>query len=348
MLLFIDRSPMTPHGLIQAFSRTNRLFDKDKRYGQIVTFQTPYQYEQAVIEALVLYSNGGENFVQAPSWQETFESFKEAIKNLKDIAPTPESTNELTSNEEKLKFLKSFQEFDKNFSSIQVYSEFDLDELEAEYGIAMDEIEEYHGKYENIKKEVVETEDPVEAIEIIDIEYEISSLKTQEIDYDYIVMLIQTYVPQKEESKEEAMIRRKEKDIAGVYKYIEDLAKTNPKVAVILEEVFEDVLANPDKYEDKQISNVIQERQDFERKAKIDEFSKKWQLNPKDLEFVAEHYNPSKESVQRGEKELINNGDLDKYNEINDERMNKIKYNRSIRKEYKKFVEEEILPYRIR
>lgn len=347
-LLFIDRSPMTPHGLIQAFSRTNRLFDKDKRYGQIVTFQTPYQYEQAVIEALVLYSNGGENFIQAPSWQETFESFKEAIKNLKDIAPTPESTNELTSNEEKLKFLKSFQEFDKNFSSIQVYSEFDLDELEAEYGIAMDEIEEYHGKYENIKKEVVETEDPVEAIEIIDIEYEISSLKTQEIDYDYIVMLIQTYVPQKEESKEEAMIRRKEKDIAGVYKYIEDLAKTNPKVAVILEEVFEDVLANPDKYEDKQISNVIQERQDFERKAKIDEFSKKWQLNPKDLEFVAEHYNPSKESVQRGEKELINNGDLDKYNEINDERINKIKYNRSIRKEYKKFVEEEILPYRIR
>ena len=39
--MFIDRQPMGPHDLIQAFSRTNRIFDKNKTYGQIVTFQAP-------------------------------------------------------------------------------------------------------------------------------------------------------------------------------------------------------------------------------------------------------------------------------------------------------------------
>ncbi|MDW3030933.1 UvrB domain 3-containing protein, partial [Enterococcus faecium] len=68
--LFIDRAPMQLHELIQAFSRTNRLFDKSKKYGQIVTFQTPKIFEQKVKEALILYSNGGEDEVLAPTWLE--------------------------------------------------------------------------------------------------------------------------------------------------------------------------------------------------------------------------------------------------------------------------------------
>src|SRR5699024_11174310 len=59
--LFIDRAPMQPHDLIQAFSRTNRLFDRSKHFGQGVTFQTPALFAQKVKDALVLYSNGGEN-----------------------------------------------------------------------------------------------------------------------------------------------------------------------------------------------------------------------------------------------------------------------------------------------
>jgi type I restriction enzyme R subunit len=61
--LFIDRQPMRPHDMIQAFSRTNRLLDHAKKYGQIVTFQAPATFEQKEKEALVLYSNGGENEV---------------------------------------------------------------------------------------------------------------------------------------------------------------------------------------------------------------------------------------------------------------------------------------------
>ena len=54
--VFMDRQPMHPHDIIQAFSRTNRLFDKPKTAGQIVTFQSPHKFKKAVDEALILSS----------------------------------------------------------------------------------------------------------------------------------------------------------------------------------------------------------------------------------------------------------------------------------------------------
>ena len=57
--IFIDRQPMGPHDLIQAFSRTNRIFDKkSKPYGQIVTFQAPVLFKKCVDDAVKLYSAG--------------------------------------------------------------------------------------------------------------------------------------------------------------------------------------------------------------------------------------------------------------------------------------------------
>ena len=46
--IFIDRQPMGPHDLIQAFSRTNRIYDPQKTYGQIVTFQAPVLFKKCV------------------------------------------------------------------------------------------------------------------------------------------------------------------------------------------------------------------------------------------------------------------------------------------------------------
>ena len=56
--IFIDRQPMGPHDLIQAFSRKNRIFDKNKAYGQIVTTQAPVLFKQSVDNAVKLYSAG--------------------------------------------------------------------------------------------------------------------------------------------------------------------------------------------------------------------------------------------------------------------------------------------------
>lgn len=68
--LFIDRQPMTPQNIIQAFSRTNRLFDEGKQYGQIVTFQAHDKFKSAINDALMLYSRGGDGNPIAEDWDD--------------------------------------------------------------------------------------------------------------------------------------------------------------------------------------------------------------------------------------------------------------------------------------
>ncbi len=72
--LFIDRQPMTPQNIIQAFSRTNRLFDEGKQYGQIVTFQAHDNFKKAINDALRLYSRGGDGNPIAEDWDDVKES----------------------------------------------------------------------------------------------------------------------------------------------------------------------------------------------------------------------------------------------------------------------------------
>src|SRR5699024_3733173 len=134
-VLFMDRAPMRPHHLVQAFSRTNRLYVRDKQYGQIMTFRTPNIYKQEVEQAFVLYSNGGENEVMAPSWVEAQQEFKEALEELSNVAPTPEAVDDLERSTEKQKFARAFQRFDKAHAAIQVYSDFDEDKFREEYDL---------------------------------------------------------------------------------------------------------------------------------------------------------------------------------------------------------------------
>ena len=68
--LFMDRQPMSPQDLIQAFSRTNRLYDPNKQYGQVVTFQSPGDFKNAINYALILYSRGGDGSPIAEDWDD--------------------------------------------------------------------------------------------------------------------------------------------------------------------------------------------------------------------------------------------------------------------------------------
>lgn len=88
--LFMDRQPMSPQGLIQAFSRTNRLCDETKTYGQIVTFQSPSDFKDAINFALKLYSRGGDGKPISEDWKTVFEQFRISVNTIHALAPTPQ------------------------------------------------------------------------------------------------------------------------------------------------------------------------------------------------------------------------------------------------------------------
>src|SRR5699024_1466072 len=221
-ILFMDRNPMPPHNLIQAFSRTNRLYDEGKKYGQIMTFRTPHTFEEKVDAALYLYSNGGESFVQAPTWEDAMDAFKEAFNELMDIAPNLESIDLLTEITSKKKFAKAFQAFDKKFQELQVYSNY-TEGIAEQLGITNEKLEDYTAKYNNIIEEIKEEsgEDDEEDDIIIDIAYEINSVSKDTVNHEYILGLIQSVMESRitqDESKERVEAKQSE-----IESYILDL-----------------------------------------------------------------------------------------------------------------------------
>lgn len=342
--LFIDRKPRKPHELIQAFSRTNRLFDSGKKYGQIVTFQTPKTFEAKVKNALVLYSNGGEDEVLAPTWEKARQAFIEAIEELKEITLVPTDVDSLNTAELK-KFVKAFQKLDKNYTAIQVYTDFSPEMMGQDFDIVRSEMEEFHGKYVNVLEEMRSEREEDTPFDI-DIEYELESIKTDEINYEYILMLIQAFVPTGDDEYE-LLAKEDEKTTAEVDQYITDLERNNPKLASLMRELWENIRYNPENYRDKNISNELENLVQASEEQVVQKISEKWALNEDDLMYVVANYSPRKER-QNGELELKRSADYEAYKEKAEEPLSKLKYWRHVREDLDEEIQREILPLRER
>ncbi|MBG9982225.1 type I restriction endonuclease subunit R [Aerococcaceae bacterium DSM 111020] len=338
--LFMDRPPMKPQHLIQAFSRTNRIYDKDKQYGQIVTFQLPETYKESVREAFVLYSNGGEDFIQAPSWAESLYEFEEAWQTLQDIAPTPESVDSLTSEAEKRKFAKAFQVFDKAYAVIQVYSDYDKEQFEHKYHYNNETLEDYNGKYVNIIEEL-RNDTEVEQLEL-DIEYQIQSIHNEKIDYDYLLNLME--ISRRNEKAKERDYRDSD-DAKQIEKYIADLSKSKPELAKVVQKVWQEYLEAPELYEDKTFPTVINQYVENYTQQSLHQFADEWKVDLNDLDFFVDNYDIHRDR-QIGESDLLQRADYDEYKSVNPNGVKKLRYNKSIREESTKMVIEEILPFK--
>lgn len=341
--LFIDRKPMKPQDLIQAFSRTNRLFDRSKNYGQIVTFQKPEAFKVAVDEALRLYSNGGENYVLAPTWEEEKSNFDQKVNNLRQIAATPEDVPDIdsASTEDLKRFAKAYQEFDKLFASIQVYSEYERNKVLAGAGLTMGKIEEFAGKYENVIEELKNRDPgPGPGPEIIDLMYELESVRTDEINYEYILSLIQAFIPEDETGAKELS----ERDIKAISTYIEELRKTNPGLAAIIDTLWLHVQMDPEKFRGQSVANILDQMIEETVDKEVQKIASAWCVGYEELMFLVRHYRKG-ESKQLGEQELNESRDYEAYKvKYGDEALAKLKYLRAIKPAYTQVIDEVIVP----
>ncbi|WP_414839244.1 type I restriction endonuclease subunit R [Carnobacterium sp. TMP28] len=338
--LFIDRAPMQPHNLIQAFSRTNRLFDRPKHFGQVVTFQAPATYAERVTEALVLYSNGGENELLAPTFEEAQKDFKQALVVLRQLVDHPESVDDLSDGQKK-KFAKAYQSLDKAYAAIQVYTEYEESELEAEYHITHVEIEEFHGKYINVIDELKPVTVDDEIVDM-DVEYELESVKTEDINYEYIILLIQALVPDYIESEMSPVL---ESDSEEIDTYINDLKRTNPKLAELMEQLWNDIQQEPEQYRGKQVSTLLEEMIQETINYQVNNLSKEWAIEESLLAFYVNHYNPKKEK-QNGESELKRTSDYEVYKANTENPVRRLSYWREIKTDVTDMINETILPLR--
>ena len=122
--LYVDKN-MDYHGLLQAFSRTNRVLNEKKRFGKIVCFRDLKSNVDASIK-LFSNSNNLEDIVRPP-FNEIKKNYQELTTNFLEQYPTPSSIDLLQSEKDKKQFILAFRDVIKKHAEIQVYDEFEED-----------------------------------------------------------------------------------------------------------------------------------------------------------------------------------------------------------------------------
>ena len=314
--LYVDRPPMQPQDIIQAFSRTNRVFDQDKTYGNIVTFQYPDTFSTKIDNALKLYSQGGIGDVIAPTWEQSKAKFESTLKDIKQYE-TGDVSILSAPKEEKKKFIQAFQKFDKNLSAIQTYSEFDNVNLEKDYGVTSEKLDAFRGTYktllEELKKEPPSDNDESE----FDPDYELTTDFNKSVNYQYIVNLIQEYLPQ---SKEERNLEKEQE----IDKYIADLSKTNKPKAEILYDLWQKIKENPANYVNKQIDQILDQMTDRAYEQALVDFANEYCLDFEKVKFAVRNYDVNAER-HTGLRDMLNRSSFEKFkSEHTDSKLNRM------------------------
>lgn len=337
--IYIDRQPMGPHDLIQAFSRTNRILDKNKTYGQIVTFQAPKLFKESVDNAVKLYSAGSTESALVAEWDEIEPAFRKALKALRVSAETPEEIPGM-SRKEKIVFVKMFQNFDSLFAQLKSFTQYDDSMLE-EYGITQDEYEDYVAHYLNVKEELKpEPGDPQDGGDepTINMDYELMAYSHTKIDYEYIINLIQNIVTPNDE---EVAPEQRQKQIEEVKQYIGDLSKENPKVAALMSDLVYDIELDEDRYKGKSIRNVIENMKHNCIEKVVSEFCLTWYVSKEDVMYAATHY---RNGEIPNENAIKVTADFPSYKAAQEQAIPKFKYYAMLIADLKKTLDEEVKP----
>jgi type I restriction enzyme R subunit len=181
--MYVDKN-LKYHGLIQAYSRTNRILNEQKSQGNIVTFRN---LKKRTDEAITLFSNKEaiEVIIMQP-YEDYTTKFNEAYKNLLKITITPDSVNDLVSEDDELKFIQAFRELMRIKNILAAFSDFKWEDVRMSEQLFND----FQSKYLDLWHKVI-TDHQKEKVSILeDVDFELELIHRDEINVAYILQLL--------------------------------------------------------------------------------------------------------------------------------------------------------------
>jgi type I restriction enzyme R subunit len=181
--LYVDKN-LKYHGLIQAFSRTNRILNEQKSQGNIVCFRN---LKSATDDAIALFSNkDAKDIILMEPYEDYLEQFEQALDHLKSICPTVDSVNDLVDENAKLEFVIAFREMMRTKNVLDSFSDFKFSDVT----ITEQDYEDYKSKYLDIH-DVIGKRDDIEKVSILeDVDFELELIHQDEINVAYILKLL--------------------------------------------------------------------------------------------------------------------------------------------------------------
>ncbi len=193
--LYVDKN-LKYHGLIQAYSRTNRILNEQKSQGNIVVFRN---LKKATDDAITLFSNKDaiEVIIMEP-YEDYVSKINEAFEALQEIAPTIDSVNDLKSEEDELKFIKAFRDLMRIKNILTTFADFDWQDLEMEE----QDFEDYKSKYLDLHDKV-KSDHQKEKVSILDdVDFELELIHKDDVDVSYILKLLANLKDSTQDEKE--------------------------------------------------------------------------------------------------------------------------------------------------
>ena len=337
--LFIDRPPMSPQGLIQAFSRTNRLFDQNKEYGQIVTFRSPKEYREKINDALILYSKGGIGQAIAEDWETVLENFNLSLKTIRTFAPEPKDVMSLSQKQKKT-FIKLFRDLDHDYAHLKSFSTFEPKMLD-EFGFSQDIYEDYAAAYNNVMEELKKDPTADTDDEPIRDDYDLVAYSKFKIDFEYIVELLQGFVDFLDQKNEDFDETEFEHKLLQLKEIVKEFAEDNPRLSDLLLQVLDEIEQDKAKFMGQDISVIINQMRYAAIDKEIEKFSSKWFVPFDDVKYEAYNF---KDGELANENKLKALADYATYKEHTPDALPKFKFNGTLIKEFKEVLMTEISP----
>ena len=193
--LYVDKN-LKYHGLIQAYSRTNRIVGEKKSQGNIVCFRN---LKTVTDDAIALFSNkdAKETIIIAP-YEEYVRKLSEAVSNLLQIAPTVGSINDFPSEVEELEFIRVFRELMRIINILGTFADFNWEHLAMTEQRFMDYRSKYLDLHDKVKSGTMQ-----EKVSILDdVDFELELIHRDEVNVAYILRLLAKLKDSKTEDQE--------------------------------------------------------------------------------------------------------------------------------------------------
>ena len=200
--IYVDKN-LKYHGLIQAYSRTNRIMGQKKSQGNVVCFRN---LKPATDKAIELFANKDaiEDIILAP-YEDYTKRFAKAVDDLYAITPTVESVDELLTEEDEAKFIQAFRELIRVKNVLECFTEFTFDDLPIDAQVFADFRSKYLDLYDKVK-----SNNEKEKVSILDdLDFELELIRRDTINVSYIISLLKNLKnarPEQQEKQRKAII----------------------------------------------------------------------------------------------------------------------------------------------
>jgi len=264
--IYVDKN-LRYHGLLQAYSRTNRIYGVKKSQGNVVCFRN---LKPATDKAIELFANKDalEDIILEP-YEDYVTNFEEAVRALFEITPTVSSVDELLTEEDEAAFVMAFRNVMRIKNVLECFTEFSFEDLPMDEQLFAD----FSSKYQDLREKVIQDRAKEKVSILNDIDFEVELLTRDKINVSYIISLLRNL-----KDAEPAQRAKQRKAILDMLDSEVQLRSKRELIAKFIEKHFDGISDDAD------MGNELDSYWEVEKREALVKLSREEGIDPTGLE----------------------------------------------------------------